>query len=184
MKENVYYIAQPIQHFKDVMNKGKFSLTENWNEAFNFAMYTKLVLVNQNLHTFSPALYTIPFAKELLKDKHFKQDRDLYFKIDNLMIDILRATGKLVWAFHEKWFTSQGCIMEMTDALQHGEKCIRLESLVHAGKEVELKPYTGKTEEEEKILKQLYTKIFGDKFEFKLHKNPNNDSFGLRHIGK
>lgn len=183
MNENVYYIAQPIKHFKDIMENGVFSLQENWDEAFTFAVYTKLDLVKQNLKTFSPSLYVTPFAKELLKDK-YSVDRDLYFKIDFLMIESLRATGKLVFAFHEKWYLSQGCIMEMTDALQHGNKCIRLEPLVHAEKEVELKPYQGKSEEEEKVLKQLYTKFGGGIFEFKSHKNPNNDSFGLRHIGK
>ena len=161
MKDNVYYIAQPIQHFKDVTNNGKFTLQENWDEAFNFAVYTKLALVNRNLHTFSPALYTIPFGKELLKNKHNKQDRDLYFKIDNLMIDILRKTKSLIWAFHEKWYTSQGCIIEMTDALQHGEKCIRLEPLVHAEKEIEIKPLQVSCEEEQKILKNLFQKFKG-----------------------
>jgi hypothetical protein len=168
MKENVYYIAQPIKHFKDIKENrlNYYTLTANWDEAYRFAVYTKLDLVKRKLKTFSPALYTIPFAKELIKDK-YSVDRDLYFKIDNLMIEALRATGKLVFAFHEKWYLSQGCIMEFTDALQHGNKCIRLEPLVHAGKEVELKPYQGKSEEEEKALKQLYTKFYGEEFEFK-----------------
>jgi hypothetical protein len=175
MKENVYYIAQPIKHFKDIKENNPigeyYTLKENWDEAFNFAVYTILDLVRKNKIAFSPALFTIPFGFELLKDKHVGYDRDLYIKMDELTIKGLRATGKLVFAFHEKWYLSQGCIMEFTDALQHGEKCIRLEPLVHAGKEVELKPYQGKSEEEEKVLKQLYTKFYGGEFEFKNNTN-------------
>jgi len=157
-----YYLCQKIQWFK-----GKdYSVMENWQAALEFAHANMKWAVENDIMLYSPAALTIPFAMALKLDES-PENRNLYFKIDEMIIDRLRAAGELIWIVPADWYESAGCRIEVRNALLHNEKIIRYGQFNANKQELDLLTDVGIIKEEFNMLAVLLIETEIERRKFK-----------------